>query len=91
MATSSSAFASFLVVTPEQVSTTPEGLFVNLNGISVAVESLNIANNGYIVAIPRSNADNIYPNCGYETYTPGKTCSTCGFPIWDGDMKKFFK
>ncbi|NGX55426.1 MAG: hypothetical protein KR126chlam2_01061 [Chlamydiae bacterium] len=86
--TSFSAFANFLVVTPEQVSVTPEGLFVSINGISLAVESLNIANDGHIVAIPiPSPYAAICPNCGHDTYTPGRTCSTCGFPIWDGDMK----
>lgn len=88
--TSFSAFASFLVVTPEQVIVTGEGFFVNINGISIAVESLNAANDGYIVAIPipSPNADTC-PKCGSDDYTPGRTCSSCGFPIWD--EKKLLK
>ena len=89
MSVSSTAFANFLVVTPEQVSATPEGLFVNINGVAIAVASLNVANDGYIVAvpIPSPNAE-ICPKCGHDTYTSGRTCSKCGFPIWDGDSKK---
>ena len=84
MGASSSTFANFLVVTPEQISITPEGLFVSIDGFPIAVESLNIANGGFIVAvpIPSPNAE-ICPRCGHDTYTLGRTCSTCGFPIWD--------
>ena len=80
---SSSAFANFLVVTSDQVNVNTEGLFVSLNGITVPVESLNLANDGYFVAIPSPRAD-ICPSCGNDAYTPGRTCSSCGFPIWDG-------
>lgn len=84
MIASSITFANFLVVTPDQVSVTSDGLFVNINGISVAVESLNAANDGYLVAVPIPNPNaNICPKCGQDTYTPGRTCSACGFPIWD--------
>ena len=36
-----SAFANFLVVTSDQVSVTPEGLFVMIEGTSIPVESVN--------------------------------------------------
>lgn len=79
-----SAFANFLVVTPEQVSVSGKSLAVCINGVSIAVESLNAANDGYIVAIPVTKDEpQTCPKCGYDTYTPGRTCSTCGFPIWD--------
>ncbi len=88
----STTFGNFLVVSTEQVSVTPNGLFVIINGIPIAVESVNIANDGYIVAIPvPSPYTAICPNCGHNTYTPGRTCSTCGFPIWDRDAKKTHK
>lgn len=76
------AFANFLVVTPEQVSVTSEGLFVSIDGLPTAVESLTMVNDGYIVAIPSLQAA-VCPKCRRDTYTPGRTCSTCGFPIWN--------
>ena len=47
-----SVFANFLVVTPDQVNLTHEGMFVIVNGLPICIESLNVANNGYLVAIP---------------------------------------
>ena len=79
---SAGAFANFIVTTPDQVVATSEGLFVNLDGAPVAVESLTVANDGYIVAIPVPKVD-ICPACGQDTYTRGRTCSSCGFPIWN--------
>lgn len=85
LGTSSTIFGNFLVVTPEQISASSEGLFVNINGIAIAVESLNTANDGFVVAIPLPRPyAGMCPNCGHDTYTPGRTCTTCGFPIWDG-------
>jgi hypothetical protein len=83
---SSTALANFLVVTPEQVSVTQEGLFVSIHNIPIAVESLNVANNGCIVAVPiPSLYADICPSCGHDSYTSGRTCSYCGFPLWDRD------
>lgn len=79
MGTSSSIFANFLVVTPEQVVTNTEGLFVSIGEIAIPVESLNIANDGYIVAVPLPQAD-ICPNCGHDGYIPGRFCRWCNFP-----------
>jgi len=63
-----SAFADFFVVTPDQVSVTHEGLFVTIEGLPMAVDSLNMSNNGYIIAISAPNVD-ICPRCGHDTYT----------------------
>lgn len=75
-----SVFANYLVVTSDQVTVTSDGMFVTVDGLSLPVESLNIANNGYIVAIPQPQAA-VCPRCRKDTYTPGRTCSNCGFPI----------
>ncbi len=76
-----SAFANFLVVTSDQLNATAEGLFVIMDGASIPVESINIANDGYLVAIPlpKAKAD-ICPRCGRDTYTKGRFCRSCGFP-----------
>lgn len=79
-----SAFANYLVVTSDQVNATPQGLFVMVRGTAVAVKSVNMANDGYMVAIPTPMCD-ICPNCGCDTYTDGAFCSMCGFP---DDAKK---
>ena len=78
------AFANFFVATPENVSVTQEGMFVFMEGAMVPVQSLNAANDGYIVAIPMPMCD-ICPNCGRNTYRKGGFCSVCGFP---DDAKK---
>jgi len=71
---------NYLVVTSDQIMVTSEGMFVTVDGLSLPVDSLNSANNGYIVAIPQPHAA-ICPRCRKDTYTPGRTCSNCGFPI----------
>jgi hypothetical protein len=78
------AYANFLVVTADQVAITSDGIMVNLNGSLFELESLNVSNNGYLVAIPKPMLD-ICPNCRRNTYTKGRTCSVCGFP---DDAKK---
>jgi hypothetical protein len=75
-------FADFTVTTHDQVSVTAEGLFVNIDGVSVPVESINIANDGLLVAIPKPQAA-ICPRCHKDTYTPRRTCSNCGYPVWN--------
>lgn len=80
----SSTYANFLVISPEQVAITSEGMFVALDETTFAVESLHWANDGCIVAIPKPMLD-ICPNCGKNTYTKGRYCSNCGFP---DDAKK---
>jgi ribosomal protein L32 len=82
-----SAFANFLVVTSDQVSVTPQGLFVIVDGAAVPVESINMANNGYMVAIPMPMCD-ICPNCGSSNYRKGRFCSDCGFPDDDDYSSK---
>jgi rubredoxin len=84
---SQSAFAQFLVVTPDQVSITADGIFISLNGITAEVESINSANNGYIVAIPTPQTG-ICPSCGSSKYVDGRFCPVCGFP---DDSKKALK
>jgi|GEM_PF-3132324 len=81
LATPAAVFSNFLVVTPQQISITPEGLFVIIDETPIAVASLNVSNDGYIVAIPNIQAA-ICPICYNDTYTRGRRCSTCGFPIW---------
>ncbi len=75
----SSAFANYIVVTSDQIQTTPYGLVVHANGSMIAVESIHTANDGYFVAIPIPNAD-ICPNCRRDGYTPGRFCKYCNFP-----------
>jgi rubredoxin len=74
-----SAFANYLVVTSDQVSSTPQGLFVMVDGATIPVESVNMANDGYMVAIPTPMCD-ICPNCGSNKYKQGRFCPVCGFP-----------
>ena len=71
--------AKYLVVTADQVNITSDGIFVAYNGSPMAVESINVSMNGYLVAIPKPMVD-ICPNCGNNTYKQGKFCSICGFP-----------
>jgi hypothetical protein len=82
-----SAFANFLVVTSDQVNATPQGLFVMVDNTAIPVDSINMANAGYLVAIPTPMLA-ICPNCGKNTYRKGGFCSNCGFP---DDAKKNVK
>jgi hypothetical protein len=76
--TTSFAFANYLVVTADQVTVTSEGMFVTVDGLSVPVESINSANDGFLVAVPTPNAG-ICPSCGRDGYN-GRYCKYCGFP-----------
>lgn len=75
----STVFANFIVVTQDQVIVNNDSLFITVDGTPVKVESLNAANDGYLVAIP-SPKTNICPNCGHEGYIPGRFCPWCNFP-----------
>lgn len=76
---SSSAFANFLVITSDQLTSGAHGLYVTINGNSFAVDSVNTANGGFLVAVPTPNAE-ICPSCGHDTYTEGGFCRQCNFP-----------
>lgn len=73
------ACANYLVVTSDQITVSSEGIFITIDGFPIEIESLNTANDGYIVAVPKPNAA-ICPNCEHDTYTPGRFCLRCGFP-----------
>ncbi|MCH9610161.1 MAG: hypothetical protein S4CHLAM81_07250 [Chlamydiales bacterium] len=73
------AFAEYFVVSADQVTTTNGYLFVNIEGEMRAVDALNMANDGKIVAFPTPNAD-VCPNCRHRGYVPGKFCRWCNFP-----------
>ncbi len=74
-------YAHFIVATPDQVIANEQGLFINVEGVLQPIESLNLANDGYLVAIPKVEAD-ICPKCGHDTYTQGRYCTSCLWPIW---------
>ena len=71
--------ANFIVVTPDQVVVTQAGLFVEFDGTLQAVESITMANDGYIVAIPSPQAW-YCQNCGKHIIYPIKNCPRCGNP-----------
>lgn len=76
---SASAFANMLVITSDQLTAGPHGLYVTINGTSLSVDCVSVANDGFLVAVPTPNAD-ICPSCGHDTYTQGGFCRRCGFP-----------
>ncbi len=71
--------ANSIVTTLDQVILTAEGIYVNFEGNVMPVDSLSMANDGYVVALPKPQAA-ICPNCGYDRYTPGRFCPRCNFP-----------
>lgn len=75
-------FASLIVTTLDHVYVTSEGLYVNLDGNPQPVESLTLANNGYVIASALPMA--ACPRCGCERYVSGRLCPVCNFPD-DGD------
>jgi hypothetical protein len=79
------AFANPIVTTLDQVIVTSTGFFINIEGNLQSVESLTIANNNYVIAIP-SPMVAICPNCKSDKYVEGRFCPRCGFPD-DGKVK----
>lgn len=73
------AYAHYLVVTPDQVVISEEGLFVEIDHVKLPVSSISSANSGFLVAIPLIEAD-ICPRCGRDTYASGRFCRWCFFP-----------
>ncbi|MCH9625981.1 MAG: hypothetical protein S4CHLAM123_11670 [Chlamydiales bacterium] len=73
---SASVFAQCIVTTPEQVVVDANGIFVNVEGEFQEVESISMANDGYVVAIP--NPQLWYcKNCKSHVPYPKKTCHRC--------------
>jgi hypothetical protein len=72
-------FAKPIVTTLDRIIINTEGIYVNIEGNCQPIESLTMANDGYVVAIPRLIAEQC-PNCGSSKYTPGRFCRVCGFP-----------
>ncbi len=74
--------ANPIVATLDQFVVSSDGIYVNLDDAIIPVESITLANDGYVVALPKPQAA-ICPKCGQDAYSPGRTCSNCGFPIWN--------
>lgn len=70
--------ASLIVTTLDQVSITSEGLYVNIDGDATPIESLTLADDGYVVVIPSPMT--VCPRCGCERYVNGRFCPVCNFP-----------
>lgn len=68
----------FIVTTLDQVTVTAKGIYVELDGILRSVESITLANDGYVVAIPKPQVN--CPVCDFEVYESGGQCPSCGFP-----------
>lgn len=69
-------FAGLLVVQPEQIYCTSDGLFIDVDGMLHRVCSIIETENGYFVAEKKYYT---CPNCGTQV-EEGRFCPVCNFP-----------
>lgn len=87
---SSTAFAKPIVTTLDKVIVGSNGMqYVHTGEGLLPVSSVEEAQDGYFIAIPKPSAD--YegiewqcPRCGADN-VGGGTCSVCGWPLYDDD------